>query len=185
MFFILQALFFLAGFLRPAVTSVKGAPDPLGGIEQAGAMVPNGAMVQALSAFSANAAPAFGNFNFTLIPQNVAARTYTGAEMVQTIIKRFAPAQGTLVDCTDTATNIVAAIPGAKPLQTWLTIVANMGSTALTVAAGAGVSIAGTALVQSMSARIFVGQVTGSAAVTFTNAFGFPLGSQSSLTAAQ
>lgn len=182
---VLHLISFLAGFFRPGVTTVKTNPDPIAGAEQAGSMVTNDAMLRAFSALQQNAAPAFGNWNFTLISQTVAARTYTGAEMAQGLIKRFSPAQGTLTDCTDTATNIVNAIPGAKPLQTFLTLVANMGSTALTVAAGTGVTIGGTAVVQSQSCRIFVGQVTGSAAVTFTNAFAFPLGSQSSLAAAQ
>lgn len=173
MFFQIIAL--LAGFLRPGITTVKGAPDPLGGTEQAGAMVPNGALLQQFGAFAQNAAPVFGNFTQTLIPNTPVARTYTGNELVGGIIRRFTPGAA-FTDCTPTATDIVNAIPGAKANQSFITLIANLGSGLMTLGAGTGVTIAGTATIGSAQMRLFLGQVTGSAAVTLTNCFGWNLG---------
>ncbi len=166
---------FLAGFFRLSITSVKGAPDPITGIEQAGAMVPNGGLVAALGALSLNASPAFGNWSQTLIPNTPVARTYTGSEMVGGIIRRFSPGAA-FTDCTDTATNIVNAVPGAKPLQTFPMLIANLGSGLMTLGAGTGVTISGTATIGSAQMRLFLGQVTGSAAITLTNCFAWNLG---------
>jgi hypothetical protein len=182
---VLWLLSLLGDFFCPRITTPKTIPDPIQGIEQDGALIPNGAIVAALGQLQASASPAFGNWSQTLIPNTLLARTYTGAEMVSGLIRRAFPSSAATTDCTDTATNIIAAIPGAKPNQTFLTFVLNMGSTALTIAGGTGVTVAGSALVQSNSARLFQGQITGSAAVTFSSVFAFPLGSLSPLTVAQ
>lgn len=171
MLFLHTLLSFLAGFFRPGITTVKGAPDPLSGTEQAGAMVPNGGLLQQLSAFANNASPAFGNINLTRVPSIVSARTYTGQELVGGWIRREATASFT--DCTDTATNIVNAIPGAKVGQTFPFLLANCGLGTATLAAGTGVTLTGSAAVGGFQARLFLGQVTGSAAVTLTNFFAF------------
>ena len=176
----------LAAFFRCAITTVKGNPDPASmANDPAGAMVTPAVFIPMIQALQQNGAPAFGNWTSVLIPQTLTARTYTAGEIVGGLIRRFAPAVGATTDCTDTATNIVSAIPGAKVGQTWLSFIANMGSTALTLAAGTGVTIAGTALIQSNSLGVWLGQVTGSAAVTFSHQFNIPLGSQSPLAAAQ
>lgn len=175
MIFLIQLLAFLQVLFRPAITSVKTSPDPVAGLEQAGALVPNGAMVQALAALQNNAAPAFGNWNQVIIPQSLAAATYNAQNMVGGIIRRFNTAAGNVTDSTDTATNIVNAIPGAKVNQTFPMLIANMGSAGLTVAAGTGVTLQGTNVVGGFSMRLFLGQITGSAAVTLTPCFSFGL----------
>ena len=186
MFFLARLIgFLISALLRPGITTPKTNPDPITGIEQDGALVNNAALVAALQSLQTSAAPAFGNWSQTLVPNSLTARTYAAAEMLSGFIRRGYPASATTTDCTDTATNIIASIPNAKPLQTWLTCVANMGSTALTVAAGTGVTITGSALVQSNSARLFLGQVTGSTTVSLGSIFAFPLGTLSPLTIAQ
>lgn len=172
----------LLSFFRLAITTVKLPSDPPQGTEQAGALVPNGAVVGALAALQQNAAPAFGNWNGTLIPANLSATTYLGQQMVGGIIKRFSTGAAT-TDSTDTATNIVNAIPGAKVNQTFPLIIANLGSGSLTIGAGAGVTLAGTALIGSATARLFLGQVTGSATVTLAGQFGWNLGTGGTLVA--
>lgn len=172
----------LLAFFRLGITSVKGSPDPMSGTEQAGALVPNGALVQQLSAIQNNASPAFGNWNRTIVPNTPAAATYNAQSMIGGIIMRFSTGAAT-TDSTDTATNIVNAIPGAKVNQTFPLIVANLGSGSLTVAAGTGVSISGTNAIGSATARLFLGQVTGSAAVTLQGCFGWNLGTGGTLVA--
>ncbi len=175
---IVHLLTFLFGFLRPAITTVKGAPDPITGTEQAGALVPNAALTQQFLAFQNNAAPAFGNFNLTIIPASLAARTYNANELVGGIIRRHSVGGTNITDSTDTATNIVNAIPGAKVNQTFPLVVANLNSSAgLTVAGGTGVTVVGSNNIGGLSARLFLGQVTGSAAVSLTGCFSFALGS--------
>lgn len=171
-----RILAILAGFFRLCITTIKTSPDPVSGIEQDGALVPNGALVAVMNALQTNGAPAFGNFSQVLIPQSLAARTYSGAEIVGGIIRRFSPA-GTTVDSTDTATNIINAIPGAKPLQSFPLFIANMGSSALQVSGGTGVTMAGTNVISGFSMRMFLGQILGSAAVTITGLFSMSLAS--------
>lgn len=176
MFAVIYLLKFALSFFRLGITTVKTNPDPVSGIEQDGALVPNGALLPLVQALAQNASPAFGNWSQTLIPQSLSARTYTGAEMVSGIIRRFSPA-GTTVDCTDTATNIVNAIPGAKVNQSFPLFVANMGSSSLQVSGGTGVTMAGTNIMAGFSCRLFLGQVLGSGSVTLTGLFSFGLGS--------
>jgi hypothetical protein len=165
----------LIGFFRLGITTVKTNPDPVSGIEQDGALVPNGAIVAGLQALQTNASPAFGNWSQTIIAASLAAATYNANNMVGGIIRRFSPGAA-FTDSTDTATNIVNAIPGAKVGQTFPMIVLNLGSGLETLGAGTGVTIAGTATIGSSRAGFFLGQVTGSAAVTLTNCFSWNLG---------
>lgn len=171
----------IAALFRAGITTVKTNPDPISGIEQDGALIPNGAIVAAMSAVQTNASPAFGNWSQTLIPA-IAAATYGAGAMTGGIIRRFSPGAA-FTDCTDTATNIINAIPGAKVNQTFPLIIANLGSGLETLAAGTGVTIAGTAVIGSATARLFLGQVTGSAALTLTNCFGWNLGTNGTLAA--
>ncbi len=168
----------ISALLRPLITPIKTNPNSLLNLEQDGALVPGGAVVGALQAMANNASPVFGNFSLTIIPQGLSARTYTGNEMVGGIIQRmsFSPFVST-TDCTDTATNIIAAIPGAVVNQSFPLFVANMGSSALTVAAGTGVTIAGTNSMSGFTARLFLGRITGSNAVTFSGIFSMQLSS--------
>lgn len=165
----------LCDFFRPGITTVKLAADPPQGTEQAGALVPNGFMVQAFGALQQNASPAFGNWNQIIVPASLSAATYNANSIVGGIIRRFQTASGNVTDSTDTGTNIVNAIPGAKVNQTFLTMVANMGSAGLTLAAGSGVSLTGTNVMGGFSMRLFLGQVLSSNSVGLTGLFSFGL----------
>ena len=180
--FLLNIIVFLAGFFRPAITSVKGNPDPIQGTPAAGALIAAGDLVPQLLALQTNASPAFGNWSQTLIPANNTAFTIPAASLVGGLIRRFSPGAA-FTDCTDTATNIIASIPGAKVNQTFPVIIANLGSGLETLAGGTGVTIAGTAAIGSATARLYLGQVTGSGAVTLTNCFGWNLGTGGTLVA--
>lgn len=175
MLIIANLLIFIVGligsFVRLAITPIKLTP-PAPAMEYDGALPNNGALTLALSQLAQNAAPAFLNFNQSLIPNTPVAATLTGQQLVGGFIRRFNPGAA-FTDSTDNATNIVNAIPGAVPLQTFPVIIANMGSGLMTLGAGTGVTISGTATISSNSVRMFLGQVTGSAAVTFTSLFQF------------
>ena len=180
----MQALIsLLFAFFRPSITTVKTGPaDPPSGLEQAGALVPNAGIVGLAQALSQNASPAFGNWNKTIISAALSAATYNGPNMVGGIIMRFSNGAAT-TDSTDTATNIIAAIPGAKVNQTFPLIIANLGSGALTLGSNTGVQLQGTAVIGSATARLFLGQVTGSASVTVSGCFGWNLGTGGTLSA--
>lgn len=156
------------GFLRLAITQVKpgAAAIPPTAAGQNGAMPDTTGITTILNALSNNASPAFGNFTMTKVSAPISAATYTGAQMVGGFLRREATASFT--DCTDTATNIVNAIPGAMPNQTFAFLLANCGTGTATLAGGTGVTIAGSATVGQTQLGIFLGQVTGSAAVTIS-----------------
>lgn len=165
----------IRGLFRLAITPVKTNPGVMSNIEQDGALVPNSAIVPALQAFAANASPVFGNWSQTIIPSSLAAATYAAAGLVGGIIRRFNSGSAFATDSTDTATNIINAIPGAVVNQTFPLLLANLGSNALTMAAGAGVTILGTNVLGGNTMRLFLGQVTGSAAVSITSCFGLTM----------
>lgn len=166
----------ITGFLRLAATPVKPGPTTITAAvqNQAGALPDAGGVVSVLTALSNNAAPAMLNFVLTRISAIVAAATYTGAQMTGGFIRREQTT--TYTDCTDTATNIVNSIPGAIVGQTFPFLLANCGPGTATLGAGTGVTIAGSATIAGLSARLFLGQVTGSATVTLTNFFSFNSG---------
>ena len=164
-------LYFLHGFLRPAITTVKTTPAPGAASLVEGLQMPAPNVVGLIGNILSNAAPAFGNF---------ALGIYAGGNSLysaQDIVGGFIRRNGTTLssDQVDTGTNIVNSIPGAKAGQSWFTLIANLSSIgAITVNNNTGVTLMGTATVDRLSARLFVGQVTGSAAVTMTSAFQFP-----------
>lgn len=167
----------IIGFFRLAITPVKTTtpPSAAGGVQdRAGAALDPVGVTNLINDLKTNAAPAFGNWVLTRVPAGLAARTYTGLEMVSGWIRREQTAAYT--DSTDTATNIVNAIPGAQVGQTFAFLLANMSVGTATLAAGTGVTLVGSAVVSGLSARLFQGLVTGSAAVTITNFFQFNCG---------
>src|SRR5258706_9788366 len=83
-------------FFRLGISTVKLGPnDPAANLEQAGALVPNGAVVGLAAALSQNAAPAFGNYSGTIVPNNPAPTTYPAQAMVGGYIMRFFPRAAT------------------------------------------------------------------------------------------
>lgn len=166
----------LFSFFRLGITTVKTGPnDPPTNIEQAGALVPNAAVVGLAAALSQNAAPAFGNWNMTIIPATPAPTTYPAQAMVGGFVLRFSPGAAS-TDSTDTGTNIVNAIPGAKVNQTFPMVLANLGSGTITLGSNTGVQLLGTMSVGSAQARLFLGAVTGSNTISLRGGFAWNLG---------
>lgn len=163
-------------FFHLGITTVKLGPnDPAQNLEQAGALVPNGAIVSLAQNLSNNAAPAYGNASGTIVPNTPAPATYGAQAMVGGYIMRFSPGAAT-TDSTDTGTNIVNAIPGAKVNQSFPLVVANLGSGAITLGSNVGVQLLGTMVIGSAQARLFLGKVTGSNTISLTNMFAWNLG---------
>jgi hypothetical protein len=161
-------LMVLASFVRLAITPVKTTVPP-GNIEILGAMPTQAGLVGAVTDLTNNAAPAFGNF--AQVPLSGVTNTWPAAAMVGGIIRRYGTSSA--ADLTDTAANIVASIPGAKVGQSFPLFVANLSSGVMTPGAGSGVTLVGTTTITGFAARLFIGTVTGSAAVTLTSCFQF------------
>jgi hypothetical protein len=162
----------LVSFLRLSISPVKTTPAP-SAAEVAGAMPTQGGMLSLINSLVQNASPVFGNF-LSRIYSGTTQQTYNALDMLGGVIKRYG-LTGATTDSTDTATNIVNAMPGATVGQSFLMMIANLTSTGnLTVGVNAGITITGTASIQAGYARLYVGQVTGSGAVTLQNCFTFP-----------
>ena len=164
----------LVGFVRVAITPIKPGPAAIFPqvANQAGALPDIGGVTTVLSALSNNGAPAFGNFSLTRLSAGVVPATIPAQQVVGGFIRREGPATA-FTDCTDTGTNIVNAIPGAVINQTFPFVYANCATGTATLAGGSGVTITGSALISGLSARLFLGQVTASNAVSLTNFFSF------------
>lgn len=169
MFFLIRALASIAGFLRFAITPVKTTVPP-GAAEVAGAMPTQQNVVGSVTDLKNNSAPVFGNFQLGIYAG--ITNTLLAKDMVAGFIRRAGTQSN--ADLTDTASNIVAAIPGAVVGQTFPLFIANMNSSVMTLTAGNGVTLTGTATIAQATVRAFMGTVTGSNAVTLTNMFSFP-----------
>lgn len=163
------------GFFRIGITPVKTTVDPAassGSVQdQAGALPSASGIVGLFQNLKNNAAPAFGNT--ALATKSGTTNTWSALDMVGGLIKRFGSQSA--ADITATATEIIAAIPGAVVGQTFPLVVANLSSVGvLTPAAGTGVTLLGTTTINRLTSRWMVGKVTGSAAVTLEGGFTFP-----------
>src|SRR3990167_9348414 len=97
-------------FFRCAISEVKTTLRPVEG-EVLGALRWQAGIAGLITNLKANAAGVFGNFNVSSV--SLAANTYTGRQLVGGIIRRVLAVGAATSDSTDTATNIVNAIPGA------------------------------------------------------------------------
>jgi hypothetical protein len=169
---LLASLAFLPALylFRAAITEVKTTVRPVDA-EMLGAMPTQGNIVTLFNNLKANAAPVFGNWDLSEIASTLAADTYTAGAMIGGFIRRNST--GTTQDSVASGTNIVNAIPGAVVGQTFPVVIANMGSGTLTVGTNTGCTLAGTATIARFSTRLFIGEVTGSAAYTLTQCFSF------------
>jgi len=159
----------LRAFLRIAITNVKTTVAPAA-VETEGAQVHRGGVVNLINDLKANAAPAFGNAG--IATKSGTTNTWSAADMLGGVIKRYGIQSS--ADLTDTAANIVGAIPGAQVGQTFPLMVANLTSGTITPAGGTGVTLLGTSTILRFSTKLFVGKVLGSAAVTLEAGFTFP-----------
>lgn len=168
---LLTLIFWLPlAFLRLAITEVK-TTRLTQNVGQEGNIFDRGNIIELFNNLKANASPAFGNFTFSQVLSTLAADTYTGGNMVGGIIQRNST--GNTTDSVATATNIINAIPGAVVGQSFPMVVSNMGSGTLTIATNTGVTLQGTATIGRFASKLFLGTVTGSAAVTLQACFSF------------
>lgn len=163
-------------FFRLAITTVKTTPPPGDASNAEGNVMPVSKVASLISDLSNNAAPAFGNFGVAIY--NGTTNTYTAADIVGGIIRRYGIQSA--ADLTDTAANIVAAIPGAKVNQTFPLFISNLTSVAavsggvITLQAGTGVTFVGTTTIDRAATRLLLGRVLGSTSVSLSNCFQFP-----------
>ena len=104
-----------------------------------------------------------------------AGTTLTAAQMINGAILRSGPTAA-FSDTTDTATNILAALPGAAIGTAFTLTIVNSTAYAETIVAGSGVTLAGSTVLPELSALSFVGQVTdvSTPAVTLTGLAALP-----------
>lgn len=159
----------IIGFLRFAITPVKTTVPP-SAAETAGAMMTQPGLIGEFNDLKNNAAPVFGNFQLAIY--NGITNTLLAKDLVAGFIRRNGTQSN--ADLTDTASNIVAAIPGAVVGQTFPLFIANMNSSVMTLGAGNGVTLVGTASIAQATVRAFMGQVLSSNSVQLTNMFSFP-----------
>lgn len=171
MYVIIRILEAALGFLRLPITPIKTTTPPAAA-ETAGAMMTQPGIVGELNDLKNFGSPVFGNFSLGVY--SGVTNTLAAKDIVGGFIRRNSSQSN--ADLTDTATNIVNAIPGATVGQTWMLWIANLGAGSMTLAAGNGVSFVGTATIQPTSVRCYIGQVLGSASVSLTTAFTIPSG---------
>src|SRR5579862_3907680 len=89
-----------------------------------------------------------GSFSALIAPLNItpvtvsSGSTLSGAGIVGGIITRTGPTAA-FTDTTDTAINIINALPTNTLNQSWQLLVANLTNFQMTVAAGVGVTLSG------------------------------------------
>lgn len=130
--------------VNSAYTGVILSLTDSGSLQVASGIVGTGAVVGAKSA-SANS--------------TVGASTLTAAQMLTGNILRSG-STAAYTDTTDTAANIVASIPNAVVGIGYELTIANTVAFTETIAAGAGVTLAGTTLISASSSRKFVVTIT-------------------------
>ncbi len=167
--FALIILLFRA-FLRLPIVPVKTNLRPTDA-EVVGAMPTQAGIVNLINDLKANASPAFGNT--TLATKSGITNTWSADEIVGGLIKRYGTQSS--ADLTATGTQICNAIPGYQVGQTFPLMVANLTSGTITPVAGTGVTLLGTTTVLRLSAKLFVGRITSSNAVSIESGFAFPV----------
>ena len=122
-------------------------------------------LLGSLARANTGAAPA----TVTSVPgTTLTAAVLTGSGTAQAVVIRAGAAVGDFNDTTDTAANIIAAIPGAGLNTYFRFTVQNATPHIQTILAGAGVTVTGVATTANATTHAFVGVVTniGTPAVT-------------------
>ncbi len=151
-------------------------------LEQNGNIVPSFALIPYLNQVQNNGAAAYGSWTLATVT-NAAGTTVTAGNIVGVLETRTGAAAVT--DTTDTAANIIAAIPGAVIGSQALWQVQNQNSGLLTLAGGTSVTMAGQTTVPIN--QTWIGQVNvasgniGSATITNQGA-GYSSGSPPTVT---
>jgi len=156
----------LLSFLRPGVIptfpTAVAQPGGPSGMEMDGAVPNNAAFAQFLASLQLAGAPQYGQWNYAALA-NAANQTWNAAALSGfngpgLIILRSGGAG--LSDTTDTALNLVAAIPNGYIGQTALTILGNANTGTLTMVAGTNVTLGGTTTTATLAMRLFQWKIT-------------------------
>lgn len=147
----------LASFFAPGAVGL--VPSPVDA-DFNGAVMNLGSLITQLNQLRDNGAPVTGQWNY--VTDATGTGTWSSAVVPPGIASTvlLQSGQAAITKTTATAPLIVAQIPGAYIGQTALFIVANTNSGTLTVAAGAGVTLAGTTTVLTVSVRLYQIKIT-------------------------
>src|SRR5215469_9280364 len=144
----------------------------LNGTESVGAFTASGSVVNVV-------VPAPTSANIALLAGAIPARTpnavanitgttLSGANIIDGTIVRSGPS-AIFTDTTDTAASIINALPSGTPLSySWMLYVKNISAFTQTIAAGAGVTLAGDMIVPPSSLLIAEAAYTSTATITIT-----------------
>lgn len=108
--------------------------------------------------------------------------TLTAASLIGGQVLRTGPVAA-FTDTTDTAVNIVAALPSFVANQTFIIRIKNATAFTQTIAAGAGVTLPVTVIIPAFSVGEYYATVTSATAVTLTHLITAPIATGTSLTA--
>lgn len=148
----------LSAYLLPG--TVGTSPTALA-MEFDGAIPNLGPLIQQFGQLTTNSAPQSGTWNY--VTDATGTGTWSASVVPPGLVSTtiLQSGQAGITKTTPTATQIIAAgFPGAYIGQTGLFVVANTNSGTLTVAAGTGVTLAGTTTVLTVSARWYQFKVT-------------------------
>lgn len=177
------ALLFSA-LVTPALAAGVNVTPTARNLEQSGNIVPSFALIPYLSQMQSNAAATYGSWTLATV-NNAAGTTITAGNMLGILETRTGAAAVT--DTTDTAANIIAAIPGVTIGSQALWEIQNQNTGLLTLAGGTSVTMAGQIVVPIN--QTWLGQINvatgniGSATVTQQGA-GYSSGSPPTVTIA-
>jgi hypothetical protein len=132
-------------------------------VTASGATAPATAMSVASAGVQLNVPVASSNHIYSALAVNsvttVGAATLSAANLVGGVIMRSG-STAAYTDTTDTATNIVAAIPNAQINTSFRLRIVNSVAYVDTIAAGSGVTLSGTTAISASTFRDFVGVIT-------------------------
>jgi hypothetical protein len=166
---LVAAAFLFCSILTPALSAgiVTTIPSAASKLETQGNVVPSWALIQYLSQLQAGGAATYGSWTLNTV-NNAAGTTITAGNMVGVLETRTGAAA--VSDTTDTAANIIGAIPFATIGSQALWEIQNQNTGLLTLVGGTSVTLAGQTVVPIN--QTWIGQINvlngnvGSATVT-------------------
>lgn len=143
-------------------TAAPNVPATANAVEQDGGIFNNAALATYLAAIQKNGAHAFQGFPNFFNVDGASGVTLNSTNLPTglpgTMIRRSGAAG--VSDTLDTASNIIAGMPGAFVGQTFNTLIVNINSGTLTIVTGVGITLAGTTTVVTVAGRMYQGQIT-------------------------
>jgi hypothetical protein len=140
------AALLFSSIVEPALSAgiVTTSPSAASKLEQQGSVVPSWALIQYLSQLQSGGAATYGSWTLATV-NNAAGTTVTAGNMVGVLETRTGAAA--VSDTTDTALNIIGAIPFAGIGSQALWEIQNQNTGLLTLVGGTNVTLAGQTVV--------------------------------------